>query len=770
MTDYANAVADLSSMPFPVLLIVKSTLVLAAGACVAFLLRPASASVRYTVWALTLAIVVALPLGMLAAPAWDVAVGSPSVFPEIPVAEPAPISPEQSATSTVASETVVGSSAATLATSARDRVSTVPQIPDSAPFFLWLIGASFVIARMVVGRYSINRLVRKAIELGDESWRSVLDRESARLGVRAPVRLFESARVSTPLAAGFASPVILLPSGAGSWRPEHREVVLRHELAHIAQGDAVVCVLSGIACAIYWFNPLVWIATRKLRAEQERTCDDRVITLGVPPADYAAHLLEVARSARNIGMHSFVSVAMARPSQLEGRLLAVLGTRRRGSLTRSRSVLACLFALIALTALSALRPVRAESAVIVRSQADFPGVVVFAPARRISHVADSTTTGDVAVESGGTLVLDLKTGAGVSITGSNDERVRANVTLGGRDWRNTTVSVTGNDGNARIELDYRRSGGSQSSSHRMTVSVPRRFNVRIRSAGGDLTIRDVDGEFVGTTGGGEIRIERARGHADLSTGGGPVTVRNSTLSGSVSTGGGSVLIQDVEGGLRGSSGTGNVLYGGSSATGSGRGAGIGAGSSGGRGTTSITFSDDDEDGVRRGSDGRLYVRKAGGGVRLDEAPGGASVTTGGGAISIGASRGDVDAYTGGGDVTVGPAMGAVKLSTGAGDVEVTLADRADGPVRVSSGNGTVTITLPSNMSADLELETAFTNNRRNGATRIRSDWPLSPTVTETWDSREGTPRRYVRARTSIGRGGLKIWVKTINGDIVIRRR
>jgi hypothetical protein len=99
---------------------------------------------------------------------------------------------------------------------------------------------------------------------------------------------------------------------------------------------------------------------------------------------------------------------------------------------------------------------------------------------------------------------------------------------------------------------------------------------------------------------------------------------------------------------------------------------------------------------------------------------------------------------------------------------VTIDDPAK-PVKVSSGAGTVTLIVPRNLAADLDLETAFTNN--NGKqTHIRGDLNLNATVTPDWDSSEGTPRRYVRVRQSVGGGGPKIQVKTVNGDIIIRRR
>jgi len=78
-----------------------------------------------------------------------------------------------------------------------------------------------------------------------------------------------------------------------------------------------------VACALYWPHPGVWMVARRLRIERELACDDRVLTAGTQPRDYAGHLLEIAYSLGG-GRAPALAVTMARPRQLEGRMLAVL--------------------------------------------------------------------------------------------------------------------------------------------------------------------------------------------------------------------------------------------------------------------------------------------------------------------------------------------------------------------------------------------------------------------------------------------------------------
>ncbi|HEY9226661.1 MAG TPA: hypothetical protein VIP11_08450, partial [Gemmatimonadaceae bacterium] len=114
--------------------------------------------------------------------------------------------------------------------------------------------------------------------------------------------------------------------------------------------------------------------------------------------------------------------------------------------------------------------------------------------------------------------------------------------------------------------------------------------------------------------------------------------------------------------------------------------------------------------------------------------------------------------------------GNVHASTGAGDVTITVVN-ADGSVHtvdVFTGKGRVVLELPSDLDATFELETAFTET--HARTNIESDFALTRSETQEWDDSMGTPRKFVRARGSVGNGRGLIRISAVNGDIVVRRR
>ena len=111
--------------------------------------------------------------------------------------------------------------------------------------------------------------------------------------------------------------------------------------------------------SLLWWNPLAWKAWREFLKEREKAADDLVLAAGARASDYAGHLLEIARSMQSEPATAWAAVAMARRSQLEGRLLSILDGRVSRKAARRASAFAAAAAAVALCAPFAA--VRAQS-------------------------------------------------------------------------------------------------------------------------------------------------------------------------------------------------------------------------------------------------------------------------------------------------------------------------------------------------------------------------------------------------------------------------
>ncbi|HEX9159825.1 MAG TPA: M56 family metallopeptidase [Rhizomicrobium sp.] len=185
---------------------------------------------------------------------------------------------------------------------------------------LWILGLSFFAVRFAIGAFCLARLKRKSrlFALSPE--------DMPKIAARCRECELRLAHDDTgPITWGLSKPVILLPKAATFWPRERLHTVLLHELAHIRRRDSLVQALALAVAAVYWPNPLVWMAARALRREAEIAADDSVIIAGVKPSSYAGELLRLAaefHAARPA--LATLSLYMAERSALEARVESVL--------------------------------------------------------------------------------------------------------------------------------------------------------------------------------------------------------------------------------------------------------------------------------------------------------------------------------------------------------------------------------------------------------------------------------------------------------------
>jgi len=350
--------------------IAKATIVLAAAAATSVVFRRASAAVRHMIWALAIVSALLLPALSIALPRWQM----PIVTIQNATAAPAPAfaAPE---VFTGARETGDKKSFSDLSYSpapvktprveASSGVET-PRFQFAMPswpaigVFLWAAVAAVILGRLALGLIAVFLMSRRTPRVTDALWLPLARQVAGDLGISRPVAFLRSERAVMPMAWGLFKPTVLMPAEADRWPAARLRVVLLHELAHVKRRDCLMHAIAQIACAIYWFNPLAWVAARRLRAERELACDDLVIAAGTRGSEYATELLEIARvmrAGRFPAVLAGATLAMAHRSQLEGRLMAILDTTTpRTGAGRFRTAVATTFFAAALIPLASLQP------------------------------------------------------------------------------------------------------------------------------------------------------------------------------------------------------------------------------------------------------------------------------------------------------------------------------------------------------------------------------------------------------------------------------
>lgn len=332
-------------MPGPIVLIAKATLLLIVALGASALLQRASAGARHLVWVGILGAIVMLP----ALSAWS-PVRLPILPSQITPATPLPAEPLAALSPVFERERIpsVAAPAPASANAAVDIVEAAPRFTAwQVALFTWSTVAAGVVLWLAFGFFSVRRIVRRGRVLNSRDWTTPLYEIADRLGIDTAPRLLRSDDVRMPFACGLLKPTIVLPAESDEWTAERRSAVLMHELAHIRRRDLVGHTVGRVACAIYWFHPLVWTAARRLRIESERACDDLALTSGLRATNYAEHLLDIVSSIRQPHTPA-AAIPMAHRREFEGRMLAILDPdlRRRSGRVQSLSLLGAVAALV----------------------------------------------------------------------------------------------------------------------------------------------------------------------------------------------------------------------------------------------------------------------------------------------------------------------------------------------------------------------------------------------------------------------------------------
>jgi|GEM_PF-6088066 len=337
-------------------LALKSALLPVAALLLTLALARRSAAERHVVWSAVVVALLAMPFAHVLLPGIEVLPrlghGSPTPALAVPqLVESALRDPaggeRPSALRSSDAASAATAEASGLAASGLDRGEqpddTRPDVAAPGPLGARLgLGYAAItlllLGRLLAGLVGVRRAIGRLTPVSDPATLAILDDAAARLGLRRAVRLLESPSDTTPWAFGALSPVVVVPRGFSDWPEDARRNALVHELAHVARFDHVTAVLARACVALYWIQPLVWLAARRLAFEAERACDDHVLAAGGSRPDYAAQLLAVASAVRGSRANALPCAAMARSTAVAARISAILDpATRRTTMTRLRT-------------------------------------------------------------------------------------------------------------------------------------------------------------------------------------------------------------------------------------------------------------------------------------------------------------------------------------------------------------------------------------------------------------------------------------------------
>lgn len=357
------------------------------------------------------------------------------------------------------------------------------------------------------------------------------------------------------------------------------------------------------------------------------------------------------------------------------------------------------------------------------------------------------------------LRMDLKAGGSIYVYGWDKDEISVTAFIDGRDSEDIKTEFNETASGLEIESRYGRHRGDDGFNIEFEVKVPQKYDLDLDTRGGSIMVEHLEGDLRGRTlggklelidshgtfdfrtNGGNINCEKLAGRANLKTNGGNITCSDSQLEGKAHTNGGRVRLENVSGNFDATSNGGDVAY-------------ANAGTM-----------------TRSGEGDAIRINTRGGDIDIDEAPYGADLHTNGGDITVRSADKFVSALTNGGDITIDRVDGTVEAHTNGGDVTVKLPQNligGDHDIEISSNSGDIKLLVPADFSAKYEIELAITKNSHRDY-KIKSDFDIQQEKTDDWDYSHGSPRKYIYGHGEINDAANKIRIKTINGNITIKK-
>ncbi|MGS2721280.1 TonB family protein [Paraglaciecola aestuariivivens] len=158
---------------------------------------------------------------------------------------------------------------------------------------LWIAGCLAILTIATVTQWQIHRI-------------SKLGEQDLRLKAKLPKSLsvVSNQQFSGPVLTGIFTPTLLIPKDFyEQFSQRQQDLIIAHELVHLRRHDNLFNLLALIFVAVFWFNPIAWLAYRAFRRSQELACDQAVLQQAnkQDKITYSRALVQCAEHA----LHSF---------------------------------------------------------------------------------------------------------------------------------------------------------------------------------------------------------------------------------------------------------------------------------------------------------------------------------------------------------------------------------------------------------------------------------------------------------------------------------
>jgi bla regulator protein BlaR1 len=193
----------------------------------------------------------------------------------------------------------------------------------------WALGAIFFFFHRLSKRpvchatSAFSALQSETLELLEHCKREV--------NIRQQLVLLETPLISSPSLYGLLHPKLLLPEGmTGTFTAPELRYIFLHELAHMKRRDMAVHWLMTVLQGLHWFNPIIWAAFSRMRADRELACDALALSCAKEEENrpYGETIIKLLEGlAQPVSLPGLIGILETR-NQMRRRMSAIAHFRR----------------------------------------------------------------------------------------------------------------------------------------------------------------------------------------------------------------------------------------------------------------------------------------------------------------------------------------------------------------------------------------------------------------------------------------------------------
>ncbi|KAJ52712.1 beta-lactamase regulating signal transducer with metallopeptidase domain [Clostridium tetanomorphum] len=161
-----------------------------------------------------------------------------------------------------------------------------------AAAILWIVGLAFLILHGLIKYYKASKILEMS-----NIYNFDIEELKRKVKIRRNINVYTLCGIESPMVYKFFRPRIIIPNSMkDTIQKEESKHILIHELIHIKRYDNILKLIWVIVVAIYWFNPIIWLAAKLFNEDMELSCDENVMRIWGNDIrrDYANSLIDIA--------------------------------------------------------------------------------------------------------------------------------------------------------------------------------------------------------------------------------------------------------------------------------------------------------------------------------------------------------------------------------------------------------------------------------------------------------------------------------------------